>query len=123
MDWIERDLTSNSVFLEIFPILVALELWGGKFSNSRLLFRSDNKGVVFAINCMSSKSHPVLAVLCQIVFKCLKFNIWVKAKYIPGHFNVVADALSGSQQERFRALVPDADLHGFPCPVHLWSII
>lgn len=123
VDWIERGLTSHIVFFEIFPILVALELWGDKFSNSRLLFHSYNRGVAFAINCMSSKSHPVIAVLRQVVFKCLLFNIWVKAKYVPGHFNIIADALSRSQQKCFRTFVPDADLQGLPCPTHLWSIV
>lgn len=73
--WLDKGLNLNIVFLEILPILVALELWGDRFHNSRLLFHSDNKGVVFAITCMSSNFLPVLIVLCHLVFKCLTFNI------------------------------------------------
>lgn len=121
--WIERGLNLNIVFLEIFPILVVLELWGDQFINSKLLFHSDNKDVVFAINCMSSRSPPFIAVPRQLVLKCLCLNIWIKSKYVPGHFNDIADSLSRLQLEHFRTLVPDADLQGHQCLVQLWSLV
>ena len=35
---------------ELFPIVVALELWGALLANQRILFMSDNAAVVHAIN-------------------------------------------------------------------------
>lgn len=67
--------TKNIVLLELFLILVSLELWGTHLRDSHLLFRCNNKGVAYAINCLSSKSLPVLAVLPCIVFKCLELNL------------------------------------------------
>lgn len=40
--WKDSGLTSNIVLLEIFPVLVALELWGVHNKNRRILQYSDN---------------------------------------------------------------------------------
>lgn len=121
--WIDNGLTVNITLLEIFPVLISLELWGSCFSNRRILLHSDNKAVVYAINCLSSKSLPVLAVLRQLVLKCLELNIWLKAKYVPGIDNSVADSLSRLQLDRFRMLVPEADTCGVRCPSQLWDLV
>lgn len=110
--WFDSGLTRNIVLFEIFPILVFLE-WGGQFRYSHLLFHSNNKGMAYTINCMSSKS--ILAVLHCLVFKCLPLNVWIKVNYFPGHTNVITDFLSWFQMESFRGLVPDADPLGSPC--------
>lgn len=59
--WIRQDATQNVVLLELFPILVALELWGESFANRQILVETDNKGVLFfAVNCLSSRSLWVI---------------------------------------------------------------
>lgn len=121
--WKSKGLTNNIVLLELFPILVALDLWGSQLINRRILIHSDNKGVVYAINCLSSKSLPVISILREIVFRCLTFNIWLQATYIAGVENVIADCLSRSQIPEFRRLVPNADPVGLVCPPHLWSMV
>lgn len=45
--WIRQDATKNVVLLELFPILVALELWGESFANRQILVETDKKGVFF----------------------------------------------------------------------------
>ena len=55
-DWKVKGHVKNIVLLELFPIVVALEIWGSFFSGKRILIRTDNKGVVYAINCLTSKS-------------------------------------------------------------------
>lgn len=109
--------------LEIFPILISFELWGSHFCNRNILLHSDNMGVVFAINCLSSKSLPVLAVLRNLVFKCLQLNVWLKAKYDPGVSNRIADSLSRLKVDRIRELVPDADPSGILCPPHFLDLV
>lgn len=99
----------------LFPIIVSLELWGDFFANKRLLFSTDNKGVAFAVNSLSYLRH--------LVFLCLKWNIWIKAKYISGKTIIIADALSSLQMDRFFELLPEAELVGTPCPSHLWDLI
>lgn len=63
MDWKLKGLLSNSVLLELFPIIVAIEIWSKNVKNRRLLCSTDNKGVLYAINCLSSKSKPVIILL------------------------------------------------------------
>lgn len=121
--WVANKATRNIVLLELFPIVVAFELWGNNFANKRILVNSDNKGVIFAINCLSSKSIFVIKLLRYFVLLCLKLNIWVKAKHVAGKSNLIADALSRFQMTRFRQLLPEADLVGYTCPSHLWDLI
>ena len=121
--WVVSKATKNIGLLELFPIIVAFELWGRFFANKRILIHSDNKGVLFAINCLSSKSENVIKLLRYFVLLCLKFNIWVKARHVPGKQNTLADALSRLQMTRFRLLFPEADLMGCKCPSHLWELI
>lgn len=115
--------TKNVVLLELFPILVALVIWGPQFANRRILVKTDNKGVLYAVNCLSSSSLWVIKVLRQIVLLCLQFNIWLKAKYTPGILNNIADSLSRFQMDRFQSLLPEADEMGIPCPEQLWEVI
>lgn len=121
--WIRMKATRNVVLLELFPVLVAVALWGEFFANRRILVETDNKGVLFAVNCLSSSSLWVVKILRHLVFLCLKFNIWIKAKYTPGVLNNLADSLSRFQMQRFRELLPGADAEGTQCPAYLWELI
>lgn len=121
--WKKLGFVKNSVLLELFPIVVAIEIWGRYFKNQRILISTDNKEVMFSINCLSAKSPPVTTLLNYLVSKCLKLNIWLKARCIPGKENMIADVLSRLQMQRFFELLPEADKIGVVCPEHLWEII
>lgn len=49
--WIQEGLTKNIVFLELFPVLVSICIWGDKLHSKRILLHLDNKGAVFCFNC------------------------------------------------------------------------
>ena len=121
--WKEKGHTKNIVLLELFPIVVALEIWGAFFKGKRILIRTDNKGVVYAINCLTSKSPPVIVILRYLVFKCLSLNIWLKAIHVAGRDNDLVDSLSRLQMDRFFQLFPEADRVGLPCPPNLWDLV
>lgn len=53
--WVQLGLVKNILLLELFPVLVALCIWGQFFKNKRIVLHLDNKGVVFALNCLSAK--------------------------------------------------------------------
>lgn len=111
--WVSNKAIKNVVLLELFPVVVALEIWGDQFANKRIIFNTDNKGVLFALYCLSPKSLLVIKLLRYLVILCLKFNIWIKAKYVPGKQNIITDALSRFQMACLRQLLPDADLDTF----------
>ncbi|XP_031749215.1 uncharacterized protein LOC116407638 [Xenopus tropicalis] len=122
-EWATRNLTGNLAFLELFPIIVAVELWGRELSNKSVLFRSDNMATVLAVNNLTSSSRPVLALLRHLVLRCLQLNISFRAKHIPGEINEIADALSRFQWNRFRGLAPAAEQEGERCPDLVWNLV
>ena len=103
----------NLALLELFTIVMAVVLWGERFANRKVRFHCDNLGVVQAINSLSASC---------LLGSC---NFWscVVAKHVAGVSNSVADALSHSQWEWFRLLVPEAEEEGLECPIWLWEIL
>lgn len=94
---------------ELFPITVALELWGKRLENKSVLFFSDNETVVAIINKQTSPNPHMMALLRRLVTVSLCFNIRFRAKHIPGTENVLADALSRLQVRAFRKTAPHMD--------------
>ncbi|KAM3936010.1 uncharacterized protein RB166_003095 [Leptodactylus fuscus] len=122
-DWVELGWVRNLCLLELFPIVVAVEVWGDRFRDRKVRFHCDNQSVVSAINSLTASSPPVVCLLRYLILKCLSLNAWVVAVHVPGVSNVIADSLSRFQWERFHAVAPDADVEGHPCPAHLWDVV
>lgn len=92
--WVTIKATKSIVVLEVFPLVVALEIWGEQFANKRILIKSDKKVVIYAVNCLSAKSIFGVKLLRYLVILCLRFNIWLKARHVLGKEYQIADALS-----------------------------
>lgn len=122
-DWVKKGHCGNMVLLELFPLVVALFIWGDRFRNKRVRFFSDNLGVVTAVNSQTANSPPVIVLLRQFVLKCLVLNVHFSAVHLPGVTNCIADSLSRFQWDRFRLLAPEADEAGLCCPRQLWSSV
>jgi hypothetical protein len=108
--------------MEFFPILVALVLWGNLLEGKRVILRSDNEGVVCIINKQTSKCPEIMKLMRFFVLQSLKCNLSFCAKHIPGKTNVIADALSRFQMDRFREAAPKADQNPAIVPQFLWSL-
>ncbi|OCT78044.1 hypothetical protein XELAEV_18029140mg, partial [Xenopus laevis] len=108
--WVSSRMTANLTLLELFPIVVAVEILGQCLANNAVVFHSDNMSTVMAINNLTSGSGPVLGLLRHMVLRCLQLNMAFRAKHVPGCENNIADALSCFQWDRFRNLVPEVDL-------------
>lgn len=121
-DWHGADITRDITALELFPILVAISIWGSKLRNMRIQFNCDNSAVVTVLNTWSSKSERVMTLVRALTLECLKFNILVRASHLPGIKNSICDALSRSQMSRFRMLAPEADELPHPVPEHIWQV-
>lgn len=107
VEWRSND--PDITFKELFPIVLAIHLWGKELSNQKVLFHCDNMAVVCIINRQTTRSRPTMGLVRTLVSVCLEHNILFRAKHIPGIRNEVADSLSRLQLKRFRALVPGAD--------------
>lgn len=66
--WMQKKVTRNIVLLELFPVVVALELWGAHFTDCRILVSTDNNGVLFAVNCKNPLNLFQLFSSCDIWF-------------------------------------------------------
>lgn len=95
---------------ELFPIIVALELWSQILHNKRIMFYSDNIAVVYVINKKTSKDKNIMSLLRRLVTQALKYNIVFGADHIPGLQNVIADKLSRFQLQDLKIIAPPPQL-------------
>ena len=110
--WIGQNIT----LLELYPIALAIEVWGPLLSNKRLILNTDNMALVSVLNKQTSKEPLVMVLVRKLVLSCLKFNILLYAQHVPGTSNGITDSLSRFQMERFRTLAPQADQRPVPIP-------
>ena len=100
---------------ELFPIIVACDIWHSHFSGKRLQFWCDNESVVAIINSGHSNSPRIMDLMRHLVLLSMEHNFLVRAQHVPGVSNAIADSLSRFQMQRFRDLAPHADPH--PCTI------
>jgi len=118
-----RVTTKHITFLELFPIVLAIILWGEQLCNRKLLLRCDNQAVVDIISRQTSRDQPCMSLVRELVLRCLQHNILIKARHIPGVDNTIADALSRLQVPLFRKLAPTADATMTPIPTVAWELL
>lgn len=116
----------NIAFLELFPIVLSLHIWGPLMANKCVAFYTDNAAIVDIINQQTSK-HPLVMILVRdLVLTSLTYNILFRARHIPGVHNTGADYISRFQVEQFKKISPGADELPTPVPTHLlpenWSL-
>lgn len=104
--WSDVLLPHNIATKELFPIVLAVEIWGYRMSNSKILFFSDNQAVVQVINKQSCKDKVMMRLVRRLVVACLNWNIWFKAKHIKGAWNIVPDQLSRLQFQKAKLTAP-----------------
>ena len=121
-EWFHRGITDDITVLELFPIFVALEIWGQHLSNKKILFKCDNQAVVHILNSQTSKAEYVMVLVRIITLKCLQLNVVLKAEHLSTSRNAVTDSLSRLQMNRFQQLAPEAEPEPEPVPDHLWSV-
>ena len=116
MSWRHR----NIAFLEFYPIVLSLHLWGHTIKNQRVLFFTDNEAMVHVINKQTCRDKDLMFFVHKLVLVCLNYNICFKAKHVPGLQNKLADSLSRLQLQIFKQLAP-AYMHKAPTviPPHL----
>lgn len=87
---------------ELFPIVLALEIWGYQLQNKKILLLTDNMAIAQVINKQSSKDKSNMRLVRRLVLACLFHNIHFKAKHIEGKMSVTADRLSRFQLPAIR---------------------
>ena len=113
--WTTEQLAWDIVAKELYPIVVAAQVWGGSWSGRRVVVKCDNSSTVAALNKSYSNKVLISDMLRVLMFFSLTGNFHMRAIHIPGKYNNISDALSRLQVDRFRNLVPTAS--ETPCSV------
>ena len=79
---------------EMLTVVVAIKHWFADLSNLKVLIFIDNQACVSLLNYGITKSPFLASCLREIQFYLAKFNIEIKAQYIPSKQNVLADLCS-----------------------------
>lgn len=77
--WFKEHQEYHITIKELFTIVLALEIWGKKLKNYKILFFSDNMAVVEIINKQSSKDKIIMRLVWRLVIAALTHNIIFKA--------------------------------------------
>lgn len=83
--------------LELYPVYVMLALFGRQITNSNVCFSSDNEAVVHMLNGQTSKHPFAMTIIRSLVLILVKYNIYLRAKHLPGIDNKLCDAISRFQ--------------------------
>lgn len=107
--WPESWSSLNITFLEFFPIVIALHIWGPTMANKCVCFVTDNSALVEVINRQTSKHKLIMLLIRDWLLTSLKHNILFQAQHIAGVHNSRADLLSRLQVSQFKQIFPEAD--------------
>ena len=106
----------NITFLELYPIVLAVNLWGSLWKNHCILFFTDNEALTFIINRQSSKDTDILKLVCCLVLACLHYNILFQAKHIRGQKCTSRRALQ-TEAGQIQAIKPSRQSYANTSPV------
>ena len=95
--------------LEMLAVTISVKLWSEDLRGQRVLVRTDNQNTELAINTGRSRVPFVQSCLRELWFYASLFDFELRALYIPGHENTIADSLSRWDTDpHFRVTFRDA---------------
>lgn len=107
--WDDEWKCQNIAILELYPITLAVEIWGPHLKNQFINFYTDNMSLVSIINKQTSKNPFLMSLVRRLVLSCLRNNINFRSFHIMGSKNILADALSRQEMQKFHKYAPWAD--------------
>ena len=84
-------------FLELYPIVVAINVFGRQMCNRHVTFFCDNKPVTYIINKQSSPKKDIMVLIRNMVMTCMQYNIVFRCEHLKGCDNDLPDKLSRLQ--------------------------
>ena len=96
--------------LELYPIALAVKLFGLNWHNKNILFISDNLSIVYCLNKQTSKDPVIMRLIRFIVLEGLRHIFCFRAKHIGTKENSICDKLSRFQVQEALAEAPYLEL-------------
>lgn len=107
------------VYNELLLVVLVVSLWGHQWSATWVEFCSSNTAVAEVLWSGSSRDSNMMMLLCQLSMLAAWHSFAFTAHHVAGSSNVVADALSRFNFQRFSQLVPQALPTAIPVPPSL----
>ena len=120
--WPEHLIDFPITFKEIFPVVLALEIWGNELRNQCIILHIDNMAAVYILNKQSSRDKDIMVLVRRFVLACMKYNILTKCIHVPTHQNILPDSVSRFQIEKFRLMAPHMDREPTAVPAELLTV-
>ena len=114
-DIIPADCKASMTLFERYRVVMAVALWSKNWQRKRILVNCDNVSTTEIINQHRSKIPFIMKFIRKLVWLQLQFNFVIRARAIPGSSNLIADAISRFQIDKFRQLAPQADRLPITC--------
>ena len=120
-EWTPELKLLNIALLELYPICLAIKLWGKYLSNKCLQINSDNMAVVYIINSSTSKDPLIMTLLRIFVLDCMSYNILIRSTHLLGVLNKCSDLLSRGQVQKAQKMFPTLQATPETIPTE-WSL-
>ena len=117
--WPEQWTAYDITLLELYPIVVACQVWGKYLRNRRIVLHTDNLALVYILNKYSSKDKRIMVLIRHLTLLSLRHNILFRSEHIPGLDNILPDHLSRLRLQDFRRLSPESRAMPDEVPLHL----
>ena len=121
--WSVAQSSLSIAYKELFPIVVAANLWGPQWVSWRVEFLCDNESVVAVLKSGTSWDKSLMVLLRYLTMLAIRHSFSFTASSIQGKANPVANALSQFQFQQFRRLEPHADLTPSQIPASLLAAL
>ena len=79
---------------ETLAVVLAAERWAPNWSYKHVIIYCDNQAAVGIIDKGSTSVASIMSYLRRLFWLSAIFNFLITARYIPGHDNLIADAIS-----------------------------
>ena len=109
----------NITFLELYPIVLAVHVWGHLWKNHSIIFHTDNQALVSILNTHTSRDANIMCMVRAMVLECMRQNILFQARFVRGVQNTLADCLSRQWVDKFKAMSPSSNAQPTPVPAKL----
>ena len=113
--WCNRSIA----VLELYPIFVATQLFSEEFANKMVRVCTDNMAIVAVLNKLYTPDPYMRPMVKIIALTCMRNNIFLQGKHIPGTANILADMLSRQRVDLFRLNTSAMDISPTTIPPHL----
>ena len=123
LQWPESWHDYSITIKELLPIVLAVAIWGRKWSRKHIMCRCDNMAVVNILYSRTSKDNTVMHLVRSLHFFLAHWDIKLTTSHIAGKSNILADALSRNLMQVFCNQAPSAHKEGTTIPLLLQELL